>query len=373
MLGSNAIQAISIANTGEQPLRVTGTPITGTNAADFTVEGQCQTVAAGANCLLAISFNPSADVAESAQLSILDNAAGSPHAVSLTGTGVSAVTWAGSTGPIASIPESLYFGNVVLGSHATQSLSVTNTGQQPLSVTGTSMTGANAADFSAATGQCATVAAGAKCSLQIGFQPSATSPESAELSIQDDAPGSPHSVALTGQGFNSITWASPPSSTTAATTSGGTASYSLSLTNSASTADTVQITCSGAPQYATCSPTPPSLIVTPGQTASLSVAVSTSSAAVTSAKAVTPFSRTTLTLVIWLPLLPFVRRRTRTIAALGSIIIAIALVGCGGSSTVAPSPPTTSAHNTAPGTYILQVVASNGTFTQTQRITLIVQ
>jgi hypothetical protein len=373
MLGSNAIQAISIANTGEQSLRVTGTSITGTNAADFTVDGQCQTLAPGANCLLAISFNPSADIAESARLSISDNAAGSPHAVNLTGTGVSAVTSAGSTGPVVSVPNSLDFGNVVLGTRVTQSISISNAGQQPLTVSDISTTGTNAADFSAASGQCATVAAAAKCSIEVSFYPSANISESAQLSIQDNAAGSPHLVNLTGTGVDAVTWATPPSSTTATTNSGGNANYSLSLTSSASATDTIKVTCNGAPQYATCIPNPSSLTLTPGQTAPISVTISTNNATAASAKRATPFNRATLAFAIFLPLLSLSRRRVWKMAALGGVIfMATALSGCGGNNTVTP-PPTTNAQTTAPGTYVLQVVASDGMSTQTQKITLIVQ
>jgi hypothetical protein len=60
----------------------------------------------------------------------------------------------GNTGPVDSVPPSLDFGSVLLGTSVTRSVSVANIGQQLLHVTGISITGANAADFSAATGQC---------------------------------------------------------------------------------------------------------------------------------------------------------------------------------------------------------------------------
>jgi hypothetical protein len=213
--------------------------------------------------------------------------------------------------------------------------------------------------------------------LAISFHPSADVAESAQLSISDNAAGSPHLVNLTGTGVDAVTWATPPSSATATTNSGGNANYSLSLTSSAPATDTVKVTCNGAPQYATCIPTPSSLTLTPGQTVSISVAISTNNATAASAKKMTPFNRATLAFVIFLPLLSLSRRRVWKMAALGGVIfMATALSGCGGNSTgtatVTP-PTTTKAQTTAPGTYVLQVVASDGTFTQTQKITLIVQ
>jgi hypothetical protein len=103
------------------------------------------------------------------------------------------------------------------------------------------------------------------------------------------------------------------------------------------------------------------------------VTVATNNATAASAKNVKPFNRATLAFVIFLPLLSISRRRAWNMAALGAIIfIATALSGCGGTGTIT-SVPTANAKTTTPGTYVLQVVVSDGTFTQTQRITLIVQ
>jgi hypothetical protein len=336
---------------------------------DFVVDtSTCPSpVASQWACPLYVTFKPKSAGLHTGILSLSFPGVSAAETITLTGSSI------GSPGPVDSLPPSLDFGSVLLGTSVTESVSVANIGEQLLHVTGISILGTNAADFSAATGQCAIVAAGAKCSLQISFHPSADVSESAQLSIQDDGAGSPHSVALAGKGLDTVTWAAPPSSTTASTNSGGTASYSLSLTSSAPATDTVKVTCNGAPQNATCIPTPSSLTLTPGQTAPISVTISTSNATAASANRATPFNRAALALVIFVPLLSLSRRRVYKMAALAGIIfVATALSGCGGSSTVT-SPPATNAQTTAPGTYVLQVVASDGTFTQTQNITLIVQ
>jgi hypothetical protein len=337
---------------------------------DFVVDtSKCPSPVPGYwGCPLYVTFKPKSAGLHTGILTLSFPGVSAAETITLTGSS------SGSTGPVASVPPSLDFGSVLLGTSVTQSASVANIGQQLLHVTNISISGTNAADFSAATGQCATVAAGAKCSLQISFHPSADVSEGAHLSIQDDSAGSPHSVALTGEGLNPVTWATPPSSTTATTNSGGSASYSLSLTSSAPATDTVKVTCSGAPQYATCTPSPSSLTLTPGQAASISVTVTTNNATAASARKVTPFNRATLAFVIFLPLLSLSRRRVWKMAAVGGVIfIATALSGCGGGTSTVTPPPTTNARTTAPGTYVLQVVASDGTFTQTQKITLIVQ
>ncbi|HTF65967.1 MAG TPA: choice-of-anchor D domain-containing protein, partial [Edaphobacter sp.] len=268
----------------------------------------------------------------------------------------------------------LDFGSVALGSNVTQPIDIANTGQQALSITAISVTGTNAADFIAAPGQCPTVAAGTSCSLQISFHPSADVSESAQLSISDGAPGSPQSVSLTGKGVAPVAWAAPSSSTTATTTSGSTASYALSLASGSSFSGKVTITCTGAPQYATCTPNPSALELTTGQTASITVAVATGNASTASAGALAPLHGTTIVYVISLPLLGLWSRRSRKSIALAiGILVGCVVLGCGGSSSTTTPPVTAAAQKTTPGTYTLQVTATAASFTQTQNLTLVVQ
>src|SRR2546427_11929916 len=51
-----------------------------------------RSLAAGANCVLNLTFTPTAASARTATLTITDDAAGSPQSVSLTGTGVTPPT-----------------------------------------------------------------------------------------------------------------------------------------------------------------------------------------------------------------------------------------------------------------------------------------
>ena len=85
---SSASQPVTLANTGTATLNITSIAIGGTNSADFTQTNNCgSAVAAGASCAIAVVFRPTAAGTRSASLSISDNAAGSPHGISLTGSG----------------------------------------------------------------------------------------------------------------------------------------------------------------------------------------------------------------------------------------------------------------------------------------------
>jgi hypothetical protein len=373
--GSTAVGAVSSSQYIEiaNSMQTKPQPYTANVTDDFVVDtSKCPSPVPGFwGCPLYVTFQPKTAGLHHGVLSLTFPGVSAVETLSLTG---STTGTTGNSGPVASMPKALDFGGVMLGSSATQSIAISNTGQQLLNLTALSVTGTNAADYSVAAGQCPTIAAGASCILQIGFHPSADVSENAQLSIVDSAPGSPQSVALTGKGIDPVAWAAPPSSTTSTTTSGGTAKYDLSMTSGASFSGNVTITCTGAPQYATCTPNPTSLKLSPGQTASISVAVATSNAATASVERIAPFRGAELAFVFCFPLLALRSLRFRIIGAVGATaFIACVLLGCGGSSGNATPPPTTSAKATPAGTYTLHVVASSGGFSQTQKLTLIVQ
>jgi fibronectin type 3 domain-containing protein len=99
-MGSSA-QTVTLSNTGNGALTISSLAITGANASDFAeVANTCgSSVAAGGNCAISVSFTPSVASAETASVTITDNASGGPQAVSLTGTGCHDIilTWAAST------------------------------------------------------------------------------------------------------------------------------------------------------------------------------------------------------------------------------------------------------------------------------------
>jgi hypothetical protein len=91
-------------------------------------------------------------------------------------------------------------------STASQEVDVQNSGTAPLTVSGLAIAGANASDF-AVTGQTCTGAAiqpGATCAITLVATPHAAGNRTATLTITDDAPNSPQSVALSVNGQVSV-------------------------------------------------------------------------------------------------------------------------------------------------------------------------
>ena len=198
--------SVTLANVGNASLSISGIALGGTNPGDFGQTGNCgSTVLAEASCTINVTFTPTATGSRNASLAITDNASGSPHSVSLTGTG---------TQPVVSLsPSSLSFGTWTLGSSSTmQNVTVSNTGSGPLNVSSVAIGGANAGDF-ALVNSCsgAILPAGYGCNSTVTFTPTAAGSRSASLSITDNASDSPQSLALTGTGANPVISLSPSS------------------------------------------------------------------------------------------------------------------------------------------------------------------
>ena len=99
---TSAAQTVTLSNTGNAALSITSLAMVGTNASDFAQSNTCgNSLAAGANCTIAVMFTPSVAGTEAASLSIADNASGSPQTASLSGAGTHDVilTWTASTTP----------------------------------------------------------------------------------------------------------------------------------------------------------------------------------------------------------------------------------------------------------------------------------
>ena len=79
---------VTVKNSGKGALTGLSLAITGANAASFSEQTTCAaSLAAGASCTVGLNFAPVTSGALQASLALTDNAAGSPQAVSLTGTG----------------------------------------------------------------------------------------------------------------------------------------------------------------------------------------------------------------------------------------------------------------------------------------------
>jgi hypothetical protein len=99
------------------------------------------------------------------------------------------------------LPTNVSFANQAVGTaSAAQSVTLSVSGPVALTIYGITIAGSNPGDF-AQTNTCgSTVAAGANCTINVTFMPTAAGARSASLIVSDNASGSPQTLSLSGTG-----------------------------------------------------------------------------------------------------------------------------------------------------------------------------
>jgi len=115
---TTAAQTATLTNTGNAALSISSIKLTGTNSSAFAETNTCgSSLDVGANCTISITFTAPSAGSFTASLSVADNAAGTPHAVNLNGTGTPPPSFTLST------PTGTQ--TIVAGGAATYSIAVT--------------------------------------------------------------------------------------------------------------------------------------------------------------------------------------------------------------------------------------------------------
>ena len=195
---SSGARSVTLSNTGTAALTLGSVVASG----PFSVTHNCgASLAAGANCALQVVFTPAGAGAASGAVDITSNAAGSPHRLSLAGTGAQPLPTL-SWNPAAS---TLGFADTLVGSTAPmKTLVLSNAGPGAATLQGFALSGAQAADFAVdASSSCSPtnpLAQGASCNLVLRFSPQAAGARAASLALQGQA-NLPNAVALSGTGL----------------------------------------------------------------------------------------------------------------------------------------------------------------------------
>lgn len=194
---ASAARTAKLTNYGSGALNISAI----TASTGFGVTHDCgASVAAGASCMLSVTFNPNSPGAVAGSVSVASNAAGAPTQVSLSGSGVAAspvLAWS----PAAT---ALAFPDTGIGATPTaRTLTLVNQGPGALALQQITLAGPQAADFSLGSGgTCAvntTLAQGANCTLALAFQPGAVGARVATLQVTSSGTNPPD-VALSGNG-----------------------------------------------------------------------------------------------------------------------------------------------------------------------------
>jgi hypothetical protein len=242
--GSQVVQTTSgtmsatLTNSGSANLVLSTITLGGANPTEFTRTGTCApalSLAPKASCSLDVTFRPTTTGTRSATITIGHNATPNTSVLDLAGSGTAAPMPA-----VGLSATTLAFGNQMLGTaSAAKSVSISNTGTANL-VLGTIVTaGPNASEFVPSKCSGTTLVPGASCAVDVTFTPAALNARNATLSIPSNASGSPHGVALSGNGVAAPAPAvtlSPASLAFGNQTVGGSITKPITLTNSGSAA-----------------------------------------------------------------------------------------------------------------------------------------
>jgi Abnormal spindle-like microcephaly-assoc'd, ASPM-SPD-2-Hydin len=181
-------QPVTVTNNRDQPISVT---FSSGNPVEYTVNpsdcgGQ---LAAGQSCSLQVTFSPNAIGTQAGTLTVVG------HDVSLTGTG---------TAGLAEVtPGSISFGNQPVATQsATQTVTVTNGGNESMQVASPTLGGTNPGEFTISDDCLAMspLAPDAECTISVTFAPTAAQQADATLQVDSNATNGQQAVQLHGTG-----------------------------------------------------------------------------------------------------------------------------------------------------------------------------
>ncbi|MGH9351473.1 MAG: beta strand repeat-containing protein [Terriglobia bacterium] len=234
--GTTSTQTITLDNAGAGSVTVSQANVTGNG---FSVSGLSLplTLAAGQSSSFSAAFSSTATGSVSGSISVVSGASNSPVTVPLSATGV--------TTQAAVTPASVNFGNVEVGARSTATLTMSNAGTSPVTVSQVSATGNG---FSVnGPSLPVTLTGGQAARFAVAFSPVTAAAATGGISIVSDASSSPVTIPLSGTGATMQVALSPSSLNFGSVTVGASSAQGVILSNAGTAPVTVsQATVTGA-------------------------------------------------------------------------------------------------------------------------------
>ena len=198
-MGSQAVQQLTLTSSGTAPVTISSATAAGQNfkisSATYPagITGWPATLNPGQQVVLSITFSPDAAALFSGNLALTSDASGGTANVPLSGTGVAV--------PAADLtlsPTSISFGQVMVGSKATKSLTLTSSGNAPLAISAITVSGAQFSN--GATSLPVTLQPNQQLTLTVTYEPTAQGADSGTLTVESNDTSGPATVSLGGSG-----------------------------------------------------------------------------------------------------------------------------------------------------------------------------
>jgi len=185
-------QTATLTNFGSQKLVFSSINFTGTNSTDFAQTNNCgAALLPGKSCQIQATFTPSVAGSEGASLNVTYLGSG-PLSLPVFGTGVDQIF------TVTLTPSSMTFAAQLVGTtSASQTATLTNTGNQPVTISSIVAT----PPFSISQNNCGSqLPVNSSCQIQVVLTPTDKGVFNGTLSVTDNAVGSPQKVTLSGKG-----------------------------------------------------------------------------------------------------------------------------------------------------------------------------
>ena len=198
VLGDTATLTAQVRNAGTATLSVTGIALCSGSSAEFgwSPAGPLS-IAPGQATTLTVTYQPTAAGTDSGCLAISSNDAASP----VVNLGVGGIGVAQAVPAVVLSPDSVDFGTVTVGSSASRTASIQNTGTGPLSVTGISLCSGTSPEFAWSPSAPLTVAAGQSTTLTVTYRPTGAATDTGCIAIATNDPAKPVvNLQVTGAG-----------------------------------------------------------------------------------------------------------------------------------------------------------------------------
>jgi hypothetical protein len=219
---TSTAMSVTLTNSGSAALSVTGISASGT----FAETNNCGTsLAAGANCNIEVTFTPTTAGTLSGTLSVVDSVG--TQTVALSGAGATA-------GTLVTSPANIAFGNVTTGQSSSQTVTLSNSGGTPVTISSLSLSGSGVTVTGLTTPL--TLGASGYTSFTVTFDPTSAGSVSGGVYLTNNGSTPSFELPVTGTGVAVASISLSPTSLSFANQGVGTtsAAQSVTLTNNGS-------------------------------------------------------------------------------------------------------------------------------------------
>ena len=224
---TSAAQTVTLTNTSSSALTIVSIE---SSLIDFPTTSDCpfqpSTLAGGASCHISVTFSPGSMGTIAGQITVTDSALDNVQAFSVTGTALQAV--------VTLSPTSIDFGDQVVGSTTTKTVTLSNTGTSDLTITSISGAVSPYTESDNCPRSPSTISPGGSCTITVTFAPTTWGNYSPEVVVFDNAVYSAQFLYVNGSAYSGAVTLSSSNVNFGNVLIGQTATQNMTITNSGS-------------------------------------------------------------------------------------------------------------------------------------------